>query len=476
MDDDAPFTGDLNLEAVTTHDQLSMLLRTVHVRADKPSLRTLETRTRHATTPLSKTIVSEMLNGARFPRKAVMVAFLRACGIPDEHMDPWRRAWERIASSGNRQTGPGVGSTLIARQPESALEPAQRGSTATPDRAAGTISTSGADPSEDRSLKLGSQPRTVGEERRRQLGATERPLTTAALAESHLEDEADDTNKSHNPVVRRRELGARLRALRSESGLTVEQVAERLMYSASKVSRMEGGYRSVTLRDIREVCDLYGVTDTALREQLMELARESRQQSWWQSYDLPYSTYIGLEADAKHIKNFHSSVIPGLLQTAEYARSQYAKTAAPLEPDVIEQRIEVMRIRQRLLTQADPPQFWAIVDEAALRRLVGGHEVMKAQLARLAEVSTRPNVTIQVIPYEAGAHPAADSCFTTFQFSGSAPAVVYVEGLVGAIYLERPADINRYHHVFEILSKIALSPAQSLDLITRIISEPKRIL
>jgi transcriptional regulator with XRE-family HTH domain len=403
-----------------------------------------------------------------------MVAFLRACGIPDEQMEAWRRAWDRIAPGGHRQTRSGVGYTVIARQPDDALQSGRHELSATPRHAAGAVTSLGANSSEERSLGQVSQPSTVDEETRRRRDATERPAAAAAPAESHPEDKADNPNKGRNPVVRRRELGARLRALRAKSGLTAEEVADSLMYSLSKVSRIEGGYRSVTLRDIHDLCDLYGVTDTALREQLMELARESRQQSWWQSYDLPYSTYIGLEADAKFIKNFHSTLIPELLQTAEYARSQHEKTARQLEPDVIEQRIELIRIRQRRLAQADPSQFWAIVDEAALHRLVGGPEVMKAQLERLAEASMLPSVTIQIVPYEAGAHPAADSCFTIFQFAGSAPAVVYVDGLMGAIYLERQDDIGRYHHIFETLSETALSPDESLDLIKRIISDPKR--
>jgi hypothetical protein len=200
----------------------------------------------------------------------------------------------------------------------------------------------------------------------------------------------------------------------------------------------------------------------------MEDARQSRQHSWWQSYDLPFSTYLGLEADATTIRSCHSTLIPVLLQTADYARARHRLTAESLEGEAIEQRVEVIQIRQRLLTQTDPPRFWAVIDEAALHRVVGGPEVMKAQLAQLEELSALPNVLIQVIPFQAGAHPGADSTFTILGFADPTPSVVYVEGLVGAIYLERPDDIERYSRVFETLTLIANPPEQSTDSIRRV--------
>ena len=271
-----------------------------------------------------------------------------------------------------------------------------------------------------------------------------------------------------SPTVRRRELGALLRALRTEQGLTVEQVAERLLCSPSKVSRMETGHRGATLRDVRDLCDLYSVNDPSERDRLMTLAREGKQQAWWQSYDLPYSTYVGLEAEADTIKDYDSALVPGLLQTPDYIRARHEGAMPLLDPAEIERRVEVTNTRQLLLTRDDPPRFWFVLDEAALHRVVGGPAVMKTQLNRLTEVASLPNVTVQIIPYEVGAHPAVDSIFTIVEFAGAVPGVVYVEGLVGSIYLERPEDLERYQQVFTRLCAIASSPEDSLALVQRV--------
>jgi transcriptional regulator with XRE-family HTH domain len=271
-----------------------------------------------------------------------------------------------------------------------------------------------------------------------------------------------------SPTVRRRELGVLLRSMRTAKGLTVDQVAERLMCSASKVSRMETGQRGATLRDIRDLCDIYGVTDPSQREHLMDLAKEGKQQGWWQSYDLPFSTYIGLEADAISIKDYDSAIVPGLLQTAEYARAVHEVVLPELEPEKINQGVEVRLKRQRLLTQEPPLHYWAVLDEAVLHRLVGGTSVMGAQLERLIEASKLPNITMQVIPYSAGAHPALDSTFKILDFAEPVPSVVYVEGLVGWIYVERPQDVGRYRQVFERLCDIALTPQESIELVASV--------
>jgi transcriptional regulator with XRE-family HTH domain len=271
-----------------------------------------------------------------------------------------------------------------------------------------------------------------------------------------------------SPTVRRRELGTLLRTLRTEKGLTVEQVAERLLCSASKVSRMETGHRGATLRDVRDLCDLYGITDPPQRDRLMTLAKESKQQGWWQSYDLPYSTYVGLEAEAVSIKDYDSAAVPGLLQTADYARARHEGAFPRLSPEVIEQRVEATLTRQLLLTQDDVPRFWSILDEAVLHRVVGGPEIARAQLQRVIEASKLPNVTVQVISYQAGAHPAVDSTFTIVELPDRVPDVVYVEGLIGSIYLERKEDLDRYHQIFEYLSVIALSPEDSVALIQKV--------
>jgi transcriptional regulator with XRE-family HTH domain len=272
-----------------------------------------------------------------------------------------------------------------------------------------------------------------------------------------------------SPTVRRRELGALLRALRAEKGLTVEQVAERLLCSPSKVSRMETGHGAATPRDIRDLCDLYGVTDDAERDRLMTLAREGKQQAWWQSYDLAYATYAGLEAEAVVISGFQSSVVQGLLQTADYARAGHEGAMPRLSPDQIEMQIEAKLTRQRILTQHDPPRFTAVLDEAALHRMVGGRRVMAAQLARILEMSALPNIMVQVLPYERGAHPAVESNFTILELPSPTPGVVFVEGLIGSTYLERADDLKRYHEIFAQLQSIALNPQDTADLIANLL-------
>jgi transcriptional regulator with XRE-family HTH domain len=268
-----------------------------------------------------------------------------------------------------------------------------------------------------------------------------------------------------SPTLRRRELGLKLRALRNDLGLTVEQVAERLLCSPSKVSRMETGQRGATLRDVRDLCAIYGVGDEAQIADLMELAREGKQQGWWQSYGLDYATYIGLEEAAISLSYFQSSLIPGILQTPSYARAVHEAGIQNYAPGRIDDHVDVRMRRQRLLTRNPPLKVSAVLDEAVVRRVVGGPAVMAAQLHHLAEVAKLPSVTIQVVPFGAGAHPALDNMFDIMEFGESAPSVVYVEGLMGLIYIERPQDVSRYLQVFENLRAASLTPKESIELI-----------
>ena len=217
--------------------------------------------------------------------------------------------------------------------------------------------------------------------------------------------------------------------------------------------------------------------DQAERERLVGLAREGKQQGWWQSYDLPFATpmYVGLEAEAVRIKDYDSAVIPGLLQSADYLRALHddplpEPTDRELTPELVERRVEARLIRQQLLTRRQPPplEFWAIMDEAALHRLIGGPAVMGAQLKRVVEAMQLPNVTVQVIPYSIGPHPALNSTFNILEFSGAAPHLVYSEGLAGFIFMEREEDVERYNDVFRHLADIALTPDQSADLMIRL--------
>lgn len=271
-----------------------------------------------------------------------------------------------------------------------------------------------------------------------------------------------------SPTLRRRELGARLRQLRLDAGLTVEDVAGRLLCSSAKVSRIETGGRGVSLRDVRDLSGIYGV-DSGERDHLMSLAKESHQRAWWQEYDVKYQTYFGLEAAATSIADYESGMVPGLLQTEAYARAMIAGTDPTMLAEDQEHSLRARTRRQTRLTESSPPRFHALVDEAALRRVVGDRDVMRAQLIALAERAVLPNVTLQIVPFEAGAHPGIDSTFTILGFAErDMHDVVYVEGLMGQFYLERPTDIERYHRVFGEIAAKALDPENSIARIEAI--------
>jgi transcriptional regulator with XRE-family HTH domain len=274
--------------------------------------------------------------------------------------------------------------------------------------------------------------------------------------------------RSPSPTLRRRELGARLRELRLSAGLTVDEVAGRLLVSAPKVSRIEtgAGGRGVNLRDVRDLCDLYAV-DAAEREKLMRLARESQQKSWWQEYgELRTPTYVGLEAAATSILEYESGSVPALLQTSDYARAMVEGVELDVTAALVDQRAQARQTRQELLTGESPPRFWAVLDEAAVRRVVGGRDVMAAQLRAIAALSALSNVTVQLIPYDAGSHPGINSTFILLHFEEDVPDLVYVEGLLGDHFLENPTDVDRYRRVFDHLRAIALSPKDSITMIT----------
>jgi transcriptional regulator with XRE-family HTH domain len=276
-----------------------------------------------------------------------------------------------------------------------------------------------------------------------------------------------------SPTLRRRELGTLLRSLRLNRELTVDQVAAELLCSPSKVSRMETGQRGASPRDVRDLCELYGVTDQAERTRLMKLATEGKQQGWWQSYDLDYfGTYVGLEEAATAMRQFQSTIVPGLLQTSDYARR--VAEVLDVTPVRVDELVEVKLRRQSLLAKQPPVPLSVILDEAVLHRMVGGVAAMRAQLDHIIKVTKNYNVTVRVVPYSAGAHPAMESTFSILDFQ-EVPSVVYVEGLVGFLYLERPQEIARYEQVFDRLQGIALSPQESIELIAKVGAEYTRV-
>jgi transcriptional regulator with XRE-family HTH domain len=256
-----------------------------------------------------------------------------------------------------------------------------------------------------------------------------------------------------------------LKALRGERGWTAEQVADLLGFSPSKVSRLETGQRGASARDVTKLCDLYEV-DEAKRQRMADLAREGKQRAWWQPLNLPYSTYIGLEAEAASIRDYGLGIIPGLLQAPDYARAVVRATLPNLAPEAVEQRVYGRVTRQQLLLGEDAPRFEAVVDESVLHRMVGSPAIMRAQLERLLELSELPSVTLRVLPYSAGALPAGNNKFIILSFAlPTVPDVVFIEGLTGDLFLEDPTDVEAYKATYRTLVRSAADPETTRETI-----------
>ena len=274
---------------------------------------------------------------------------------------------------------------------------------------------------------------------------------------------------TRTPTSRRRRLGAELRRLREEAGLTIDRVAQALECSQSKVSRIETGQVSATPRDVRDMLELYRVDD-AQREAMVQIAREARQRGWWQKFvDVPdgVPAYVGLEAAAISIDIYMALIVPALLQTPDYARAVIGAVRPDLPGKEINRRVELrVRRRQALLDQERPPALRVLLDDTVVWRPVGGPEVMATQRRRLLEDADRPAVTIQVLPVGAGAHAGMDGPFTIFGFPAPAERdVVALDSAADALYLESPEDLRRYRRVFELLLPAALSPEASAALL-----------
>jgi transcriptional regulator with XRE-family HTH domain len=272
-----------------------------------------------------------------------------------------------------------------------------------------------------------------------------------------------------SPTLRRRELASRLRELRKHASLTVDEVADRMLCSAPKVSRIETGARPASLRDVRDLCGIYGVDDSE-RDRLMALAREAKQQGWWHKYDdLAIESLIGLETEAARINTYQSCIIPWAFQTKEYAQAVVRGVLPLIINRILDERVEARLIRQELLTRESPPHLWALIDESALHRQVGSPAIMHEQLTKIIECASASNITMQIVPYEVGAHPGLDNTFTLLEFADPGqPPVVYVENMAGTFYLERQADIDRYREALEHLRASALSPVSSASLVEEI--------
>jgi len=272
-----------------------------------------------------------------------------------------------------------------------------------------------------------------------------------------------------SPTLRQRELGRRLRELRSQHGLTVEAVAEELLCSATKISRLETAVRRPSLRDVRDLCALYGV-DQSTADDLMNIARGAREQVWWTQYrDLGLDTLLGLEQDAAAITSYTMYYVPALLQTEEYTRLIIKAIAPKMDSEIYGRRVEVrMRRQKSVLGKEGRPRYRVFLDEAVLRRRVGGAAVMAAQLDKILETERQGKVTVQIVPFDVGAHASQDSNFIIFEFGENADQspVVFVEALTGNQYLEKPVDVIRYREAVEYLRDSALSPRDSVQFVT----------
>jgi transcriptional regulator with XRE-family HTH domain len=277
-------------------------------------------------------------------------------------------------------------------------------------------------------------------------------------------------------TVLRMLLGTQLRRLRETAGIPAEQAGYEIRASRSKISRLENGRVGFKIRDVEDLLTLYGVTDAEQRSEVLALARQSNAPDWWTRYSdiLPdwFETYLGLESAAATIRCFEIQFVPGLFQTEEYAQAVTRlghQTASAAE---IERRVALRRKRQELLTRSAPPRVWAIMDEAVLRRPVGGPMVMRAQLRHLIEASKPSHVTIQVVPFARGGHAGAGGSFSLLRFDErDLPDIVYVEQLTSAIYLGQRSDVEHYLEVVDQLSGEALTPAATRDFIEQVINE-----
>ncbi|MBA9008006.1 helix-turn-helix domain-containing protein [Thermomonospora cellulosilytica] len=279
----------------------------------------------------------------------------------------------------------------------------------------------------------------------------------------------------HIPTVASSRLAAELRALRERAGFTWEAVAEEMGWSESKVYRIENDKSRILARDVKRLIKLYEVDD-AKAEALLELARRAREPDWWHRYSgaIPewFQVYVVLEASASEIRGYESELVPGIMQTEDYARA-ILSTAPILDSDEeIENKVAVRVNRQARLTGDNPLNIWMVINEAVIRRVVGGPKVMRGQLERLVELAKLRNVTLQVLPFESGAHPGMHGAFKLMRFPADGnPDKVYMELEVGGLYTQKTHEVERYSLIFDHLRARALGPEQTIKLIRQVAAE-----
>lgn len=279
-----------------------------------------------------------------------------------------------------------------------------------------------------------------------------------------------------NPTVRRRRLGQELRRLRELKGMTAEEVAERLLVSQSKISRLENGRRSISQRDVRDLCGVYEVEDQRMVDSLMEMAKDSRQQLVARLRRRPVQRLHRVGDRRGELRVYDPQVVPGLLQTRQYAEALISGALPEAPPQDIDKRIQVrLRRQERISTGENPLRLWAVLDEAALRRRVGNRQVMIEQLEYLLEMSQLPHITVQLIPFTMGAHPGVSGQYAILEFPDAADSsVVYIEGVTSDLYLEKPQDVQRYSVMYEHLRAQALNADQTREFIQQVAKEYAR--
>jgi transcriptional regulator with XRE-family HTH domain len=271
-------------------------------------------------------------------------------------------------------------------------------------------------------------------------------------------------------------LGTQLRRFREAAGITPEAAGYAIRASRSKISRLENGRVRLKSRDMTDLLTLYGVRDEVTRSKFLALASQSNSPDWWTKYSdiLPdwFETYLGLEAAASTIRTFEVQFVPGLFQTEDYARAVTSLGRKTARPEEVERRVALRLKRQELLSRPSPPTIWSVMDEAVLRRPVGGRAVMRAQFQHLIAVAELPHVSLQVVPFANGGHAGESGSFTVLRFEErDLPDVVYLEQLTGAMYLDQRADVEQYLEVVDELSSEAPTPAETVRFIDQVARE-----
>jgi len=278
------------------------------------------------------------------------------------------------------------------------------------------------------------------------------------------------------PTVRRRRLGTELRKLRESNGYKLEEVAAQLGVAPSTLSRIETGKAPTKSAYLNQMLEMYGVVEPGQRQVLVDMAREGHRKGWWAAYDdvLPsgFDIYVGLEAETAAVRGYEISVVHGLLQTPDYARAVLGEMFPRHATDQIDRLVDLRIERQRRLDDDPPLDLWAILDEAVIRRPVGGNQVMRHQLEHLVNMAAKPGVTMQVLPFASGAHAGHGGPFSILEFPNRTDSeVAYVESVAGYLYLEKDREVRTRVEAFDRLRAAALSPSASVDLIAQVANQ-----